>query len=507
MIECSLNFKGGAMSNFSNVCPKCDFVTSDLDVKLCPKCGALLIKITNEEEDWAGKIIDSKIRIIKVVGKGGMGLICEAEQIPLERRVAVKLLRKDLYYDQTTVRRFLREAQAAARLDHPNIIGVIDFGQTQSGVLYLVMEYLVGRTLRDEIEEKKTLSLARTKQIAESVCSALSHAHAKGVIHCDLKPENIFLAKKDGREVIVVLDFGIAKIIGGKTQTNLGMVVGTAEYISPEQINSQPLDGRADLYALACIIYECLSGRPPYVGANPYGILAMHLQGKFRSILELRPDLSREIEIFFQCALSRDVGQRYATAEKFKRAFLAIPEKNGKNGGTIEVRASARFPNFELSPSVFGSKPRTPFYKRMIEKKTLAFVLGIFAVLVVFAVALPLAIKNNYQRAVTENEILAPTGITADVIEGQEVLNYDFIEDGDLRQEDCRELSEFTEFKEEKEFYEIRETGSIEEAASVKPRFTSPGIKRMKGKTPKPPRLNWQEQQKEQEPKFQIKRY
>ncbi|MEW6408027.1 MAG: serine/threonine-protein kinase [Patescibacteria group bacterium] len=497
------------MSTFQNVCPKCDFITPDLDIKLCPRCGALLIKITEEEENWAGKIIDSKIRIIRVVGKGGMGLICEAEQIPLERRVAVKLLRKEFYYDQMTVRRFLKEAQAAARLDHPNIIRVIDFGQTPSGVLYLVMEYLVGRTLRDEIEEKKTLSLARTKQIAESVCSALSHAHASKVIHCDMKPENVFLTEKDGQEVIVVLDFGIAKIIGGKTQTNLGMVVGTAEYISPEQINGQSLDGRADLYALACVLYECLSGRPPYVGDNPYGILAMHLQGKFRSILELRPDLNREIEIFFQHALSRDVSQRYATAEEFKRAFLAIPEKKEKDEREIGVIASAKFPDFELPPLVLSPKPKIPFYDRKIKKKTLAFVLGIFAALVVFAFAVNLAIENDYQRVATEDEILAPTGITTDVIETQEVLTQDFVEDGDLTS-GFLELFEFTELKKGEEFYEIREAKSIEEAASAEPQFTpKPRIKihKKKRKTVKPPaepQLDWRE---EPEGEFQIKRY
>lgn len=500
------------MSAFENVCPRCDFVTLDLDIKFCPKCGALLIKITKEDEDWAGKIIDSKIKIIRVVGKGGMGLICEAEQIPLERRVAVKLLRKELYYDTQTARRFLKEARAAARLDHPNIIRVIDFGQTPSGVLYLVMEYLVGKTLRDEIAKKGILSLARTKQIAEAVCSALSHAHASKVIHCDLKPENIFLAEKNNQEVIVVLDFGIAKIIGGKTQTTLGMVAGTAEYMSPEQINSQHLDGRTDLYSLACVLYECLSGRPPYVGNTPLAILTMHLQGKFKPILELRPDLNRRIEIFFKHALDRDISQRYQNAEEFKKAFLAIPEKDEKDEEEIGITTSVEFPDFEPWPLVLRQKPKIPFYYRRIKKKTLTFVLGIFTVLVVFAFVINLLIRNTNQGAVEKDGILMSVG-AADIIEIEEtILTQDFVEGGDLASS-LPELSEFDDVKEDKveEFYETGEAASIKKVVSTESQVSPkpPRIHKKKRKTAEPPpepnpQLDWKEEPKGE---FQIKRY
>jgi serine/threonine protein kinase len=491
-MNCSL-ILGGAMPIFEYVCSKCDFVTQDRNVKLCPKCGTLLMKISKEDEAWEGKIIDSKIRIRKIIGKGGMGLICEAEQIPLERKVAVKLLRKEFYYDALTVRRFLKEAQAAAKLDHQNIISVIDFGQTESGVLYLVMEYLVGKTLRDEIIEKGKLPIGRTKQICEAVCLALSHAHKNRVIHCDLKPENIFLAKKDNQEIIKVLDFGIAKIIGRKTQTNFGEVSGTAEYISPEQIEAKEFDGRADLYSFACVLYECLTGRPPYVAETPYVIFAKHLKGEFEPASKRNPELSDEFDIFFFKALSRDIDWRYRDAEEFKNVFLDLPDKKSEKKRKV----------LEAKPEVISLKKLRPWRNA---KKFLA--LGFFAILIVALVVYFMKDSDYRQGRVLEEEadVLVQNESQSDIVEIKETV---FIRWQDLTTDDFIEPKPEIE----KEFFETAKevTIEIEEPYKLKPLKVQVKEKKEKAiKEPFPPKKEVLLKKEEASPKkgeFKIKTF
>lgn len=379
------------------ICPKCDFETRELNVTLCPKCRAILMKISKEEEEWEGKIIESRYRIVKIIGKGGMGIICEAEQIPLERKVAIKLLRREFYYDAMTVRRFLKEAQAASKLNHPNIVTIFDFSQAESGVLFLAMEYLVGKTLREELNEKGKLSFERTKMIVSQICLALSHAHSQGVIHCDLKPENIILVKKDGEEFLKVLDFGIAKIIGGKTQTKIGLVAGTAEYISPEQIENKTVDARADLYSLACIVYECLCGQTPYVGENPYRIISLHLSGEFKSVSEFRSDLPKEIDYFFRRALHKQREWRFQSAEEFKNIFFSLSEKKAA------LSVSQPFPS---------EKSKKEFLKKALKRYWFLYFFIFFAVLAVF-VFYPIfspkkeeKIDQNYPPVIIVNEVM-----------------------------------------------------------------------------------------------------
>lgn len=305
-------------------CPECKYKTNK-DILLCPDCGKMLFKIS--ETDWTNRILESKYKVLRKIGSGGMGVVYVAVQIPLEREVAIKFLRSEFCDDSDVVRRFLREAKAAARLDHPNIVTIHDFSQTHEGILYIAMEFLEkGRDLKAEIREKSKLPLEETASILREICLALAHAHEHGVIHRDIKPENIFLQLKGERRLVKILDFGIAKIHGGKTQTMKGIVAGTPEYMSPEQLRGEPVDARSDLYSLACVLYECLTGKPPFTGNTPMEIAMMHLNATHIPVTNTCPELPEKINKFFKKALAKRPEDRFISAQEMFETFSQISE-------------------------------------------------------------------------------------------------------------------------------------------------------------------------------------
>ncbi|MGC4069175.1 MAG: serine/threonine-protein kinase [Polyangiaceae bacterium] len=224
-------------------------------------------------------VIADRYRIIETVGAGGMGTVYAAEHLTLRKKVAIKVLHRDLLRLPNIAARFEREARATARIEHPNVTAAVDFGALEDGALYLVLEFVDGRTLRQELA-KGPLPLPRALHIANQIASLLVTAQSLGIVHRDLKPENVLLVQRgDDPDFVKVMDFGIARMTRGEDDedasqplTKLGAVFGTPEYMAPEQALGQRVDSRADLYALGVMLFEMLAGVRPYVSAGPGGI-------------------------------------------------------------------------------------------------------------------------------------------------------------------------------------------------------------------------------------------
>jgi serine/threonine-protein kinase len=225
-----------------------------------------------------GTVIDNRYEVLEVLGEGGMGTVYRARHAALGRMFAIKALRRDLSQDSDLAARFIQEAKAAAAVTHPSIVQITDFGSLPSGQPYFVMELLGGRALSRIIREEGALPPIRAANIARKVAEALAAAHEVGIIHRDLKPDNVHVATgAGGREIVKVLDFGLAKIAGSSRMTRQGMVFGTPHYMSPEQAAGEPIDHRVDIYALGIVLYEMLTARLPFEADSFMGVLTKHI--------------------------------------------------------------------------------------------------------------------------------------------------------------------------------------------------------------------------------------
>ena len=265
-------------------CPACHHPNVD-GARFCAKCGAPLPTPTSEEDPLLGAIVGGRYRIVSILGEGGMGRVYTAEQQmgTTVRKAAVKTLLAQYAKDPQVLARFNRECGTVAELEHPNTIKVYDFGQTNTGELYIAMELLVGTSLEEALEKGGAMAPERVERIIGQASGSLQEAHDKGIVHRDLKPANIFLKKSAGEEDYVkVLDFGIAKRAerpDSKEQklTQQGTVLGTPPYMSPEQFRGQELDHRSDIYSLAVVTYEMLTGRLPFEADTPWAWATQHL--------------------------------------------------------------------------------------------------------------------------------------------------------------------------------------------------------------------------------------
>src|SRR3984885_7607647 len=263
------------------VCPQCQTTCEELH-KFCPSCGFPIGKVQPSSDDpLVGRTLPGGYVILDLVGIGGMGRVYRAEQTALARTVAVKIIHPHLLGEENAAARFITEARAASRLNHPNSVGVIDFGKTPDGQLYLVMEFLRGRDLARVTYEEGALPFRRIVDVLRQTLAALAEAHNEHIIHRDLKPENIILEPvRTGADFVKVVDFGLAKM-RVETQapgiTSPGIVCGTPEYMSPEQARGDPLDPRSDLYAVGVILYQLVSGKLPFEADSPTQVVLAHL--------------------------------------------------------------------------------------------------------------------------------------------------------------------------------------------------------------------------------------
>ncbi|MCX5741181.1 MAG: serine/threonine-protein kinase [Proteobacteria bacterium] len=273
------------------------------------------------ETDLVGMEVDGRYRVMELIGEGGMGKVYLAEHIEIGKRVALKVLHQSYSRMPDLVERFRREARAASKIGHPNIVDVTDSGTTNDGSVYFVMEYLEGVELGSVIEREGALDVARALRITGQICRALAAAHREGIIHRDLKPENIFLITRDGTaDIVKVLDFGIAKTMEAEAArerklTSPGMAMGTPEYMAPEQAAGRPADARTDVYALGAIMYEMTTGSPPYSGDNFMEILTKKATVDPPPPLTIRPELAPQVGDLVMASMSRNPDDRPQTME------------------------------------------------------------------------------------------------------------------------------------------------------------------------------------------------
>jgi len=295
-----------------------------------------------------GHTLDEKYLLEEKLGVGGMGTVYRARHLLIDRPVAVKVLNQRFVEDEAAKVRFRREAKAAGRLRHTNAVGVTDFGQTSDGYVYIVMELLEGKTLRDLLARDAPLDLAHAVSIMLQVASAVAAAHEAGIIHRDLKPANIFIVQHANFPTVVkVLDFGIAKLAADsldeddrQTLTQVGAMIGTPRYMSPEQCNGTPLTPAADVYSLGVILYEMLTGTVPFSGTSPLAIAMRHSTEAPRPPSEIVATIPPVLEQVVLHALQKRAADRPADATAFRQELFDTAERLGLEHAAISTAPS-----------------------------------------------------------------------------------------------------------------------------------------------------------------------
>lgn len=302
------------------VCPACG-ARYPADFRVCPRDATPLADAPDDEDPIVGQLLDGSYEVLRVIGEGGMGRVYEARHTRLHtKRFAVKLLHHELARQPDVVTRFQREAEAASVLTHPNVVGVYDVNTSADGRPYIVAELLQGEDLGSHLDRVGKLSTVDAVHIVRQVCHALGAAHASGIVHRDVKPENVFLAGPNA--TVKVLDFGISKVLetsDGLTKT--GTVMGTPDYMAPEQARGDRVDSRADIYAVGAILYRALTGRKPFEGNDAMSILTAVLTQEPERPSTLNPKIPLSLELIVQQTMAKTPSQRFATMEALEQAL------------------------------------------------------------------------------------------------------------------------------------------------------------------------------------------
>jgi serine/threonine protein kinase len=384
------------------ICPVCNTEYPD-DVKFCPNDGQTL-RSAAPAGDLMGQVIADRYHVVKKLGEGGMGQVYLAEHVKMGRRSAIKVMNPSMVHDPDAVARFNREASNASRINHPNVCAIYDFGETPDGLIYLAMEFIEGEPLTDLLEREGALPLARAADIFRQTADALQAAHDLGIVHRDLKPDNIMLSrKKGGGDTVKVVDFGIAKAVGGddagQKVTKTGLVIGTPEFMSPEQLSGDTLDGRSDLYSLALVFYRMLSGKLPFEATTVQETMIKRLTDEPIKLADARPDLSFPpgLQPVLDTALARTPAERSQSVSKFAADVAAITGRSATSamprtrGGTdAESKTQLLDPSSATPTTRISAQVRQPPPK----KRSLVPVV-ILVVAVVGAAGAWMALKGN----------------------------------------------------------------------------------------------------------------
>ncbi|HLL21082.1 MAG TPA: protein kinase, partial [Kofleriaceae bacterium] len=272
-----------------------------------------------------GRVLGDKFRLTACIGIGGSGAVYRADQIALGRTVAVKLLNEELSADAKMIRRFRDEATSASRLNHPNCVSIIDYGQSPDGLLYLAMEYVKGPTLTQLLVNENPLAIERVVDIIMQALSGIEEAHLSGVVHADLKADNIILdQRRAGVDVVKIVDFGIARLVTGVRDPDDRSISGTPEYMAPEVISGAPPSFASDIYAVGIILYELLAYKTPFFAGSTTEILANHLKALIPSLQSRREQVSKELDAIVAKALAKHPQDRFATAGEMRAALSAL---------------------------------------------------------------------------------------------------------------------------------------------------------------------------------------
>ena len=365
-------------------------------LKVCPQCGAeypanarfcetdgTALRAAAAGSDLIGAVIADRYHVIEKLGEGGMGQVYLVEHVKMGRKCALKVMHSGMVKDVDAISRFNREAANASRIAHANVAAVYDFGETPDGIIYLAMELVDGVPLTRVIEETGGLPPRRAAEITRQTAEALAVAHDMGIVHRDLKPDNIMVCRtREGGDLVKVVDFGIAKAAGNTAQkvTKTGSVIGTPDYMSPEQLAGDPLDNRSDVYALGLVAFNMLTGALPFPSDSAQESLIMRLTDKPKSLSELRPDIHwpPEVQRVMDKALEREAALRYQTAIEFGRDLpRAIDQMEDKRPRARTPVTGEPAPATRVAPATQVAPPK--------RKTALPMVGGIAALLLVSA--------------------------------------------------------------------------------------------------------------------------
>jgi tRNA A-37 threonylcarbamoyl transferase component Bud32 len=346
-------------------CPECGRRFGEA-ARFCPFDGTPLHAASppshGAQDPLLGRIVGERYEVEKLLGEGGMGRVYRVRHVAIERRFALKVLRRELIRDPALGERFVREARAVALVRHSGIVAITDFGTLDDGLPYFVMELLEGETLAQAIRGRGPLPVAEVVRIALAIASAVDAAHRAGIIHRDLKPENVFLARPQGkgaeREVKVV-DFGAAKVAGASSLTKEGIVFGTPHYMSPEYARGEEVDATTDVYALGCILFEMLTGRVPFDGDQFMLIMSQHMYkaAPRPSSLPAAAKNLGELDAIVLKALEKKRADRFASMGDLARALEAAVRIDG-NGRVLVAPRTGATPSLEpieTAAAVVGS--------------------------------------------------------------------------------------------------------------------------------------------------------
>jgi eukaryotic-like serine/threonine-protein kinase len=331
-------------------------------------------------------VLDDRYDVVRPLGSGGMGEVYLARDRVLGRDVALKVLRGQYAGDEEFAERFKREAMSAASLSHPNIVQVYDRGETEEGASYIAMEYVPGGTLKERISKEGPLEAADAAALGAQVAEALGAAHDRGMVHRDIKPQNVLLAARGGAKVA---DFGIARAGSSATISRTGSVMGTAGYMSPEQALSKPATPKSDLYSLGVVLYEALTGELPYTADNPIAVSMKHVNEPLRPPIELNPRIPRGMNALVTKLLAKDPEDRYADAEELaddlwrvNRGLEPVSAGVGRKQGPSTQRTAVASPN--VTSEIPKPRPGPVPYRRrrglpwlLIALAAILFTLGV----------------------------------------------------------------------------------------------------------------------------------
>ncbi len=388
------------------ICPTCG-TEYPANERFCPRDGTAL-RLQEGGADLVGSIIAERYHVIRKLGEGGMGQVYLAEHVKMGRRSAVKVMNPGMVNDADAIARFNREAANASRINHPHVAGIYDFGETADGLIFLAMEYVEGESLTSVVEANGALPVMRAADIALQSAEALSVAHDMGIVHRDLKPDNIMIAKnRDGSDCVKVVDFGIAKAGDSASQkvTRTGLVVGTPEYMSPEQLAGDKLDGRSDIYSLGLVAFHMLTGKLPFPGETAQESMIMRLTDNPKRLGEMRAVAwPEEVEEVMRKVLQKDAPNRYQHAVDFGRALYAaierMPSDAVSTDGTMQMVTPALgvpVTRFDAAAAARGGGPTAPMSIPVVsaQKRRTALYVGSGAAVVTAVVAAVLVSQSH----------------------------------------------------------------------------------------------------------------
>jgi serine/threonine-protein kinase len=402
-------------------CPACG-QSFPPDVERCPNDRAVLVRLRGKLDPLIGRIFEQRYEIRSQLGEGGMGTVYRGWQVSVDREVAIKVIDPKLSSNRDIVKRFLREARLSSRLQQPSIVNVYDFGQTEDGILYIVMELLRGHTLARELETHRVFNLERTITIGMQLCDALDAAHKLGIIHRDLKPGNVvILDEPAGRDLVKVLDFGLAKSLVSDAISKVTLsdaMLGTPLYMSPEQIQGHPSDQRADLYSLGCMLHEMLSGTTPFGDKTVDRVLSNHI---YELAAPLPPDVPAPLADLILRLIAKHPDERPSSAPEVRDALVSQLGQLGQSS-TLGIRVMAERRSAGAAPAHAATSPSVAHPRRRgLIALIVVMVVAAIATAIVFGLtrhgpALPAAVPPSADAATREPDAATAAAIDAGVV-------------------------------------------------------------------------------------------